>query len=199
VEVLSRTYRLSPSGPLAQPQTVRLPLTRQVPSGWAVIVATAETSGGPWSYLPATLSADRRTAIFTTIHHSVFTVIGEDVSGLLGFFKTQFLDGLSSGDCHRRLRPKPVRPADPTGLVRGITWSSWGGDTATGTGTSDYVGPNQFVATGTQEPVTIVAFNLGSCDGKLMYQAVEWYFPQHGQTFNPSQYENICTGTYVGQ
>ena len=98
-----------------------------------------------------------------------------------------------------------VRPAtvfnggDPTGLVMGITWSSWGGSTAIGTGTSDYVGPNQLVATGTQEPVTIAAFNLGTCDGKLMYQAVEWYFPQHGQTFNPSQYENICTGTYVGQ
>jgi hypothetical protein len=47
-----------------------------------------------------------------------------------------------------------VRPAtvfnggDPTGLVTGITWSSWGGSTATGTGTSDYVGPGQYVATG---------------------------------------------------
>jgi len=66
-------------------------------------------------------------------------------------------------------------------------------------GTSDYVGPNQTVAGGTQESVTIVAFDLGTCDGKLMYQAVEWYFPQHGQTFDPRQYENICTGTYAGQ
>jgi hypothetical protein len=97
VDVFSRTFRLSPSGPLAHPQTVRLPLTRQVPPGWAVVVATAENSQGPWSYLPASLSVNRRTAIFTTVHHSVFTVIGEDVSGLLGFFKTQFLDGLSSG------------------------------------------------------------------------------------------------------
>jgi hypothetical protein len=405
-------------------------------------VATAETSGGPWSYLPATLSADRRTAIFTTTHHSVFTVIGENVSSLLAFFKAQFLDGLSSGATAQAARPScadgsaganynvqsssgstvfwcfgtdssgqpilrvvnnrlypleiqhpglavaerpaidygslaslshllsgqlsilapgaqigyrvnlapgqaagaqtaadgfgqslfalqtgvnallailtrfgaggaskgvtamndalgnaacadamyagnpgsilasclspkdmaedfgtvgvllaplaaaggladffasefqglhdiltsddhytiivrrpasvPVlgqpagdfthgqgfgeaRPAtvfnggDPTGLVTDITWSSWGGSTATGPGTNDYVGPNQFVATGTQEPVTITAFDLGTCDGKLMYQAVEWYFPQHGQTFNPNQYENVCTGTYVGQ
>jgi glutamate mutase epsilon subunit len=88
---------------------------------------------------------------------------------------------------------------DPTGLVQGITWSSWGGSTATGTGTSDYVGPRQIVATGTQEKVTIVAFDLGTCSGKLMYRAVEWYFPQHGQSFNPGQYEDICTGTYVGQ
>ena len=43
----------------------------------------------------------------------------------------------------------------------------------------------------------MVAFNLGTCDGKLMYQAVEWYFPGEGQSFNASQYENICTGSYV--
>jgi hypothetical protein len=88
---------------------------------------------------------------------------------------------------------------DPTGLVTGVTWSSWGGAQATGSGTSDYVGPNQSVAQGTEQTATVVAFNLGTCDGKLMYQAVEWYFPQHGQAFNPNQYENICTGTYVGQ
>jgi hypothetical protein len=444
VKVFSRTYRLTPSGPLAHPQEVRVRLTRRVPPGWAIVVATAETSRGPWSYLPATLSADRRTAVFTTVHHSIFTVIGEDVGSLLGFFKTEFLDGLSSGATASAARPScagesaarsgytlqssvgptvywcfgmdsagqrilrvvnnrlypleiqhpgltvaeqpaidygslaslshllsgrlsilapggeigyrvsltpgqvagarttvdgfgqglfalqtginallailtrfgaggaskgitamntalgdtacadalsaanpgsilasclspkdmiddfgtsglllaplaaaggladffasefqglhdiwtqedqytiivrgqaavpvlgqpvgdfgynsqgfgEVRPitvfngGDPTGLVTGITWSSWGGSTATGTGTSDYVGPNQTVAGGTQEPVTIVAFDLGTCGGKLMYQAVEWYFPQHGQTFDPSHYEDICTGTYVGQ
>lgn len=444
VEVVSRTYRLSPSGPLARPQTVRLPLTRRMPPGWAVVVATAETSRGPWSYLPAKLSADRRVAFFTTVHHSIFTVLGEDVSSLLSLFKVQFLDGLSSGATASAARPScrsestahlgytvessggptvywcfgmnasgqrilrvvnnrlypmevqhpglvvaeqpaidyaslaslshalsghlsvlapgaqigyrvslsmgqaagvrtdadgfgqglfalqtginallailtrfgaggasksiavmnkalgniacadallagnpgailssclspkdmidyfgtaglllaplaavggladffasefqglhdiltgkdqytiimerqaalpvlgqpagifatnskgfgEVRPStvfnggDPTGLVTDITWSSWGGSTATGTGTSDYVGPNQSVAGGTQETVTIVAFDLGTCDGKLMYRAVEWYFPQHGDNFDPNQYEDICTGSYVGQ
>jgi hypothetical protein len=97
VEVFSRTFRLTPSGPLAHPQTVRLPLIHQVPPGWAVAVATAETSQRPWSYLPARLSTDRRTAIFPTVHHSFFTVIGEDVGGLLDFFKAQFLDGLNGG------------------------------------------------------------------------------------------------------
>jgi hypothetical protein len=97
VEVFSHTYRLTPSGPLAHAQTVRLPLDRRVPAGWVIVVATAETSQGPWSYLPAELSANRRTAIFTTAHHSLFTVLGEDVGALLRFFKTQFLDGLSSG------------------------------------------------------------------------------------------------------
>ncbi|MGH3275090.1 MAG: hypothetical protein ACRDNZ_12310 [Streptosporangiaceae bacterium] len=96
-----------------------------------------------------------------------------------------------------------VRPAeifnggDPTGLVTKVTWKSWGGPTATGTGTSVYVADDQPVADGTQQSVTVVAFKLGTCGGKLMYQAVEWYFPQHGQSFSPVRYENICAGAYV--
>jgi len=86
---------------------------------------------------------------------------------------------------------------DPTGLVTHITWPSWGGRKAIGSGTAEYVGPDQSVATGTQKPATVVAFHLGTCDGKLMYQAVEWYFPGAGQSFDPTHYENICTGSYV--
>ena len=87
---------------------------------------------------------------------------------------------------------------DPTGLVTNVVWSSWGGTQATATGTAEYVGPNQSVASGTEETATVVAFDLGTCDGKYMYQAIEWYFPQHNQAFNPSTYENICAGSYAG-
>jgi hypothetical protein len=86
---------------------------------------------------------------------------------------------------------------DPTGLVTHITWQSWGSRRAIGSGTAEYVGPNQSVATGKPKPATVVAFHLGTCDGKLMYQAVEWYFPGLGQSFDPTHYENICTGSYV--
>lgn len=97
-----------------------------------------------------------------------------------------------------QVRPSKIfNGGDPTGLVSHITWKSWGGPRAVGTGTSDYVGPTQSVATGTEEAVTVVAFNLGTCDGKQMYRAVEWYFPQHGQTFSPGRYENVCAGAYV--
>lgn len=99
-----------------------------------------------------------------------------------------------------QVRPEEVfNGGDPTGLVDHITWSSWGGTQATGTGTSDYVGPNQSVAGGTEEPATIVAFDLGTCDGQYMYQAVEWYFPQHGQSFSATTYEDVCNGSYAGQ
>jgi hypothetical protein len=93
--------------------------------------------------------------------------------------------------------PRIFNGGDPTGLVTDIAWKSWGGARAVGTGTSDYVRPSQPVAAGAEEPVTVVAFSLGTCDGKLMYRAVEWYFPQHGQAFRPGHYENICAGSYV--
>jgi hypothetical protein len=103
------------------------------------------------------------------------------------------------GEGFGQVKPSKIfNGGDPTGLVTGVVWSSWGGAQATGTGTADYVGPNQTVAQGSEESATVVAFDLGTCDGKLMYQAVEWYFPQHGQSFSPGTYEDICTGGYVG-
>jgi hypothetical protein len=95
-----------------------------------------------------------------------------------------------------------VRPAeislggDPTGLVTGVTWQSWGGSQATGTGTSTYVGPNQSVAQGTQEMATVVASDLGTCGGNPAYQQVKWYFPQQGETLSTGANStiNACTG-----
>jgi len=88
---------------------------------------------------------------------------------------------------------------DPTGVVTGIVWQSWGGTQAVGHGVSDYVSGSQSVAAGTQASATVVAFNLGMCGGRLEYQGIEWYFPEYGATFNPNVYINICTGDYVGQ
>lgn len=98
------------------------------------------------------------------------------------------------------VRPSAVsNGGDPTGSVTRIVWSSWGGPRAVGTGLSTYVGPHQSVAQATVQRVRIVAFGLGVCDGESMYQDVEWYFPQHGQHFDPSVYENVCTGALVGR
>jgi hypothetical protein len=38
-------------------------------------------------------------------------------------------------------------------------------------------------------------YHLG---GKGVYQRPEWYFPHHNRVFAPSMYENLCTGSYVG-
>lgn len=95
-----------------------------------------------------------------------------------------------------------VKPAeislegDPTGMLTGITWQSWGGGTATGTGTSTYVGPNQSAAQGVQERATVVASDLGTCGGGAAYQQVRWYFPEQGETLSTGGTTtiNACSG-----
>jgi hypothetical protein len=87
---------------------------------------------------------------------------------------------------------------DPTGLVEHIRWQSWGGSRAIGSGSAEWLGPNQFSYQATPAAATIVAFNLGVCRGRLAYTAIAWYFPEHDQHFTPSTHINICTGEYVG-
>jgi hypothetical protein len=111
----------------------------------------------------------------------------------LGLLTGLFHQGAGFG----QVRPKEVyNGGDPTGLVTSITWRDWGRGQAVGTGRSDYVGPNQSVAGGTIEPVRIVAFDLGVCNGHYMYASVEWYFPQHKQAFDAGQFEDACIGAY---
>jgi len=85
---------------------------------------------------------------------------------------------------------------DPTGLVTDIHWLTWGRSQAIGTGMAEWVGPHQEVAGGTPQPARIVLFQLGSCKRRRAYDAIEWYFQQHGQHFDPHRYINACTGTY---
>lgn len=95
-----------------------------------------------------------------------------------------------------------VKPAqislggDPTGMLTGITWQSWGGDTATGSGTSTYLGPDQPAAQGMQEIATVVASDLGTCGGAPAYQQVKWYFPEQGETLSSGANStiNTCSG-----
>jgi hypothetical protein len=111
----------------------------------------------------------------------------------LGLSTGLFAQGSGFG----KVRPKEVfNGGDPTGLVSSISWRSWGQGQAVGTGRSVYVAPNRAVAQGTVQPVRIVAFDLGTCNGHYMYAAVEWYFPQHKQAFDSRQFEDVCIGAY---
>jgi hypothetical protein len=96
-------------------------------------------------------------------------------------------------------RPSTVNNGgDPTGLVRHVTWESWGKSTAIGHGISVDASHAHSVAEAPSKRATIEAFDLGNCAGRLMYKAVEWWFPSDGQHFDPNRYINICTGDYVG-
>lgn len=95
-----------------------------------------------------------------------------------------------------------VRPAiidnggDPTGIVTDVTWRTWGGPQAIATGMGYYDPPNVPASRSIKERTTVVAFDLGTCSGRYMYQAIEWYFPESGGSFDPGNYINICSWTY---
>jgi hypothetical protein len=97
VTALSATYQLTPSGQLAVPTNVTLPLSRPAPTGDEILVATKEKASDPWSYLPGRLTADRRSVTFQTNHFSIFGDIGISVAALASAFKTKFLDVIDSG------------------------------------------------------------------------------------------------------
>jgi hypothetical protein len=85
---------------------------------------------------------------------------------------------------------------DPEGRIRHIHWTSWGSAQAVGSGISEYVAPGQIGAEGRPESARVVLFHLGYCRERRAYDAVEWYFPQHGQRFRPHTYIDSCTGQY---
>ena len=84
----------------------------------------------------------------------------------------------------------------PGSYVTSISWSNWGAPQAMGQGQSTYVtNPNAPLSDATQATFTVVAFDLGSCNGgPPAYEEVEWYFPGAGQTFDPNNATNACTG-----
>jgi hypothetical protein len=98
------------------------------------------------------------------------------------------------------VRPSEVfNGGDGHGEIWNITWSSWGGAQVTGTGTAGYADPGEVNADEKPTPVVIVAWDLGPCNGKQVYRAVDWYFPSTGQTLIQDPHINICTGAYPGE
>ncbi len=82
-----------------------------------------------------------------------------------------------------RVKPRTVfNGGDPTGLVRKIRWYSWGVAHAVGSGITNYVGPHQGVLQGTQERAKIVLFQLGRCNGRRAYDAIDCSSPSTPST-----------------
>jgi hypothetical protein len=79
-----------------------------------------------------------------------------------------------------------------------VTWRTWGGSKAIGSGTGWYVAPGAIVAAGHSAPVALVAYDLTSCGGHPAYRRLATYFPTEGEKFDPAtngetQYD-LCTG-----
>src|SRR4051812_21474051 len=85
-----------------------------------------------------------------------------------------------------KVRPSRVfNGGDPTGDFTGITWQTWGGQQAHGTGTGYWEPPGEPVAASIEAPINLVAYDLGDCRGRPAYRHLAVYFPTHGQHFDP--------------
>jgi|SRR5580704_8493554 hypothetical protein len=86
---------------------------------------------------------------------------------------------------------------DPTGLVQDVHWGHWGAGEAIGHGTGDFVWPGQSVARGSlSASATVVAYDLGTCRGRLAYRKIQWYFPAYGESFEADHSQDICGSSY---
>ncbi|MFC4611320.1 hypothetical protein ACFO9E_26515 [Streptomyces maoxianensis] len=84
----------------------------------------------------------------------------------------------------------------PSGIVRNVKWISWGKTQATGTGESLYVTGDRSVAESPWEPASVVAFDLGDCQGVRTYRKISSFHPGHGEKFDPTVFIDVCTGEY---
>ena len=93
-----------------------------------------------------------------------------------------------------RVRPRVISfGGDPTSVVAELQWSGWGTGLAVADGKSDWVWPGTCVGCNRPSTVRVVAFHLGACRGRRAYNALEWYFPEYGETFKPGDYTNPCS------
>lgn len=93
-----------------------------------------------------------------------------------------------------------VRPSvanangDGTSVVDNLHWRTWGGPTATASGTASWVPPDGASSDGIETPAVVIASDLGDCHGHLAYRKIGWYFPSRGETPAAAQngYPDIC-------
>lgn len=78
-------------------------------------------------------------------------------------------------------------------VVSDITWENWGGSESEGRGTALYTPTNKSFAESLREPTSILAFDLGDCQGILAYRKVVWYFPQYGEELDRTSSLDICS------
>lgn len=82
--------------------------------------------------------------------------------------------------------------ASSTGVIEDVTWRDWGGPTANGTGVAAYVAPGAPLASATREVATLVADDLGTCDGHPAYRTLGFSFPAHGESAGARPPLDLC-------
>ncbi|MDA8277182.1 MAG: hypothetical protein M0Z45_03145 [Actinomycetota bacterium] len=127
---------------------------------------------------PSTASTSTTTDVAPVQSSTTTVVVSPSTLPTLGV-ENAYIGGVGFGT----VEPETVSlGGDSNGVVSAVTWSSWGDATATGSGMAGYVAPGQAAASASRQSATVVAFNLGLCNGQMVYRDVVWYFPQYGET-----------------
>lgn len=98
----------------------------------------------------------------------------------------------TKGYGHPHPRELSSGPTAVTFRVTDITWERWGAKRAVGTGTGWYVPKGKAILDGHEDTLRIIAFDLGSCDGRFAYRKLSWFFPSHGGHFDPGAANKLC-------
>ena len=89
---------ITPSGKLAVPVTITLPLDHTADKGSIVLVAVNHShKADGWTVIPGEITLDNRHVTFVTSELSWFTPLWEDIKGLGNEIKESFIDGFSGG------------------------------------------------------------------------------------------------------
>jgi hypothetical protein len=186
-----------------------VPTSVRVVTGWAGAIALAFTASACSTNPPQSAQQDGSTTTTAGAHApattsttgassstSTPTTAGHGAAGptpTLGVASAWGASAIGFG----QVKPGEISlGGDPTGVLTGITWQSWGGNTAVGTGTSTYVQPGQAAAEGVRVQATVEAFDLGTCGGAPAYTSVKWYFPGEGESLVTGANSTIdaCSG-----
>ena len=92
-------------------------------------------------------------------------------------------------------KPQPTSIStggDGTTVVQHIHWTHWGSAEAMGTGEAVWVWPGTCNGCNGFSRARIVAFHLGTCEGRPSYNAVEWYFPEYDGAFSKTRFLELC-------
>lgn len=102
---LTSPLEIDPSGTLAAPMSITIPLDSELKTGTTVLVATNLThKSGDWKLLPTQLLPDKRHARVTVNHLSQFQALQLDAQELARMVREDFVDGLTS-DIFKSAKP----------------------------------------------------------------------------------------------
>jgi hypothetical protein len=100
-----------------------------------------------------------------------------------------------AGTGYGEIKPSEVNnDGDGQSFINSIYWSSWGGAVAVGWGRASWVPPRaQCSCDGIIQPAEIIATDLGTCEGRVVYRRYEWFFPEHRDYFRPHDLQSTCS------